>query len=53
MPSKTKTYEVVGAAPVLDHQPGETFEASLDKGTEEFLMNTGALKVVQKKKSDD
>ena len=48
---KTKTYEVVGAAPVLDHQPGEKFDASLDRAAEEFLVGTGALKVVQQKKT--
>ena len=50
MPAKTKTYEVTGSAPVLGHQHGDTFDAKLDKTHEEFLVNSGALKVVQKKK---
>ena len=41
-----KKYKVVGEAPVLDHAPGETFEAELDGAQEEFLVGIGALKVI-------
>lgn len=50
MPRKKKRYKVVGVQPVLGHHPGESFEASLDKTQEEFLVSIGGLKVVEKKK---
>lgn len=46
MPSKKK-YKVIGAAPVLGHGTGETFEASLDKAQEDFLVSIGGLEVVK------
>lgn len=49
MPRK-KSYKVTGTAPVLGNQPGETFEASLDKDQEEFLVGIGALTVQAEKK---
>lgn len=45
-----KKYKVVGVAPILDHQPGETFEAKLDQAHEDFLVQIGGLKVVESKK---
>lgn len=40
-------YKVVGAQPVLDHQPGETFELSEEEAA--FLVQVGALKEVKPK----
>lgn len=51
MPSKS--YKVVGAAPVFDNAPGETFSASLDKGAEDFLVGIGALEVVKPSTNKD
>lgn len=41
----TKTYKVVGTAPILDHQPGSTFEADLSD-IEDYLVSIGGLEVV-------
>lgn len=52
MPRKKKTYKVTGAAGVLDHQPGETFEATLEEDQEKLLVSIGALTVTQSEKKD-
>lgn len=46
MADKSKSYRVVGQQPVLDHQPGEKFDAKLDEAHEEFLVGIGAIEVV-------
>lgn len=46
-----KTYKVVGTQPVLDHQPGETFEQKIAPDLERYLIGIGALAVVETKKS--
>ena len=43
----TKTYKVVGTAPILDHQPGETFEADIPDEQADFLVSIGGLEVVK------
>jgi hypothetical protein len=43
-----KRYTVTGSQPVLDHQPGETFDADLPADQEEFLVGIGALAVEEK-----
>lgn len=40
-----KRYTVTGSQPVLDHQPGESFDADLDPHIEAFLISIGALKL--------
>jgi hypothetical protein len=42
----SKRYKVVGTAPILDHKPGEVFEANLFDEQEEFLVGIGGLEVV-------
>lgn len=42
-----KRYKVIGTAPILDHQPGETFEADLDAGAEAFWFQIGAIELVK------
>ena len=42
----SKHYKVVGSAPILDHKPGETFEADLDETNESYLVGIGGLAVV-------
>lgn len=42
----TKTYKVVGTAPILDHQPGEEFTADLSD-VEDFLIGIGGLAIVE------
>lgn len=42
----SKRYKVVGSAPILDHKPGETFEADLDETNESYLVGIGGLAVV-------
>jgi hypothetical protein len=44
------SYKVVGTAPILDHQPGETFTADLDPEQEAFLVAIGGLKRTQGEK---
>lgn len=44
MPSKT--YKVVGTAPILDHQPGSTFTADLSD-IEDYLVSIGGLEIVE------
>lgn len=41
-----KTYEVVGAANVFDHKPGETFNATFNEQQEADYIQYGHLKVV-------
>jgi len=50
LPRKKKNYKVVGTSPVLGHHPGQTFEASLDKAHEDFLVRVGAIRVEADKK---
>lgn len=38
-----KTYWVTGASPVLEHEPGEEFEAALDPEQEAFYLAGGHL----------
>ena len=50
-----RKYKVVGTQPVLDHQPGETFTATLEGDQESFLRQIGAIRVLEndpKPKSD-
>lgn len=42
----SKTYKVVGTAPILNHEPGETFTAEIPEGQERFLIGIGGLAVV-------
>jgi hypothetical protein len=44
-----KRYKVVGTAPILDHQPGETFEAELSANFEAYLTGIGGLAVLADK----
>jgi hypothetical protein len=46
---KPKRYKVVGVLPILDHQPGETFEAELSPEYEATLTSIGGLAVVADK----
>jgi hypothetical protein len=39
----TRTYKVVGTSPILDHKPGETFEADLDETNESYLIGIGGI----------
>lgn len=41
-----KRYSVTGTQPVLDHHPGETFEAEIPTEQERFLLAIGALSIV-------
>ena len=34
----SKRYTVVGSQPILDHQPGESFEADIPEDQEKFLV---------------
>lgn len=43
----SKRYKVVGTQPILEHQPGETFEAKIPKDQEAFLIGIGGLEVVK------
>ena len=43
----SKRYKVVGSAPILDHKPGDTFEADLDETNESFLIGIGGLAIHQ------
>lgn len=47
-----KRYKVVGTAPILEHQPGETFEAELFEEQEKFLVGIGGLEVVESKPAE-
>lgn len=40
-----KRYTVTGSQPVLDHKPGESFEAEIPRDEERFLVSIGALTV--------
>lgn len=40
-----KRYTVTGSQPVLDHKPGESFEAEIPRDEERFLVSIGALEV--------
>jgi hypothetical protein len=46
---KLKQYKVVGALPILDHQPGETFEAELSADYEAYLTGIGGIAEVADK----
>ena len=48
-----KTYKVVGTAPILDHQPGETFEQSIPADLEKYLIAIGGLAVVEEKAAEE
>lgn len=48
-----KRYRVTGTQPVLDHRPGETFEAQIPAEQERFLLSIGALKIATKKPKRD
>jgi hypothetical protein len=50
--SASKQYRVVGTQPILGHAPGETFQASIDKTQEAFLVGIGGLEVVKDTKAD-
>lgn len=39
----SKRYTVTGTQPVLDHKPGESFEAEIPTEQERFLIGIGAL----------
>jgi hypothetical protein len=41
-----RRYEVTGTRPVLDHQPGEIFEADIPLEQEERLVQGGAIRVI-------
>jgi hypothetical protein len=49
MPRRAKRFKVVGIQPILEHLPGESFEASLPKDQEEFLISIGGLEEVKEK----
>lgn len=44
----SKRYKVVGSAPILDHKPGETFEADLDETNESYFIGIGGIVRVEK-----
>jgi hypothetical protein len=44
-----KRYKVTGTAPILDHQPGETFEAELSANFEGYLTGIGGIAVLADK----
>jgi hypothetical protein len=48
-----KRYKVVGPLPILDHQPGETFQQEVPADLEKFLLGTGGLAVVSESKPKD
>lgn len=41
----SKRYTVTGTQPVLDHKPGESFEAEIPAEQERFLVGIGALAI--------
>lgn len=41
-----RRYQVVGVQPVLEHKPGEIFEADIPPVQEERLLACGALRIV-------
>jgi len=43
----SKRYKVVGTQPIDDHQPGESFTASIPPDKEEFLVAIGGLKILK------
>jgi len=47
MANKAQTYRVTGPHPVLGHQPGATFKATLSEAHERRLLTAGAIKVVE------
>ena len=47
MPKRPKRYKVIGTQPILEHPPGETFRASIDKELEKFLIGIGGLEVIK------
>jgi hypothetical protein len=48
-----KRYKVVGTAPILDHQPGETFEQTIPADLEKYLIGIGGLAIVGGKAKSD
>lgn len=46
-----KTYKVTCHRRVLEHEPGETFEAAIPPDQERFLLDGGFLSVVPNKPS--
>ena len=46
-----KSYKVVGSQAILDHKPGETFEAKNPADLEAYLVGIGGLKVIEKPKA--
>lgn len=40
-------YKVIGTQPILEHQPGETFEANVPRNLERFLIGIGGLEVLK------
>ena len=48
-----KRYKVVGTAPILGNEPGETFTAKISDEQEAFLIQIGGLKVVGGTKKAD
>lgn len=43
----SRRYQVTGIQPVLDHQPGEVFEADIDPVQEQRLVASGALRRIE------
>lgn len=48
-----KRYKVTGAQPVLDKEPGETFDAALPEDQEQFLIQIGAIRIVSNEPGSD
>ena len=46
-------YKVTGTQPILNHQPGETFEAKIPTDREAFLIAIGGITVVDEPKPVD
>lgn len=46
------SYKVVGTQPVLDHAPGETFEANIPRDQLIFLFRIGAIEAVTERKKN-
>lgn len=48
-----KTYTVTGTQPVLDHEPGEEFQAELGEEQERLLLEGGAIAVADGGKGEE
>jgi len=46
-------YKVTGTQPILNHQPGETFEGNIPHAREAFLIAIGGITVVDEPKAVD